>query len=308
MGISKKSSNVCTSRSSSCREPLQIDLARALSQVQSAVKPIKKDAKRAVMKKNLLKNLNVMLKLNPYAKTAKRMSLLAEAQRVKAKKCSIGSGRCGTSSLWTCLCAVLHLRLTIIVVVRTINTTTMLLPLGPSMPVLEPVVDVLLSDLAVLAKLFGYVFDLLLRLKVGKRGESESGDRIACEERRTTEEFGGSYNRNLKEIVKQVQSAVKPIKKDAKRAVMKKNLLKNLNVMLKLNPYAKTAKRMSLLAEAQRVKTKKEKLTKKKKTVTIILVFINLLIMFLCQNCSCSLIWSLFSGVALGVEDAGEEE
>ncbi|KAF3590277.1 hypothetical protein DY000_02027012 [Brassica cretica] len=105
MGISKKSSNVCTSRSSSCREPLQIDLARALSQVQSAVKPIKKDAKRAVMKKNLLKNLNVMLKLNPYAKTAKRMSLLAEAQRVKAKKCSIGSGRCGTSSLWTCLCA-----------------------------------------------------------------------------------------------------------------------------------------------------------------------------------------------------------
>ncbi|CAN6976000.1 unnamed protein product, partial [Brassica rapa subsp. trilocularis] len=58
MGISKKSSNVCTSLSSSRREPPQIDLARALSQVQSAVKPIKKDAQ-----KNLLKNLNVMLKL-----------------------------------------------------------------------------------------------------------------------------------------------------------------------------------------------------------------------------------------------------
>lgn len=58
-----------------------------------------------------------------------------------------------------------------------------------------------------------------------------------------------------------MHSAVKPIKKDAKRSVMKKNLLKNLNVMLKLNPYAKTAKRMSLLAEAQRVKAKKEKLT-----------------------------------------------
>ncbi|CAG7879772.1 hypothetical protein BRARA_C01036 [Brassica rapa] len=64
-------------------------------------------------------------------------------------------------------------------------------------------------------------------------------------------------------------------------------------------------KRMSLLAEAQRVKAKKEKLTKKRKTVTIILMFIALLIMFLCLNCSCSLIWSLFSGVALGVEDAG---
>ncbi|RID46669.1 hypothetical protein BRARA_I03316 [Brassica rapa] len=86
MGISKKSSNICTSLSSSRREAPQIDLARALSQVHSAVKPIKKDAKRSVMKNNLLKNLNVMLKLNPYAKTAKRMSLLAEAQRVKAKK------------------------------------------------------------------------------------------------------------------------------------------------------------------------------------------------------------------------------
>ena len=56
----------------------------------------------------------------------------------------------------------LHLISTIIVVVRTTNTTTMLLPLGPSTPVLKPVVDVLLSDLAVLSKLFGYVFDLLL--------------------------------------------------------------------------------------------------------------------------------------------------
>ncbi|KAH0922076.1 LOW QUALITY PROTEIN: hypothetical protein HID58_022094 [Brassica napus] len=66
-----------------------------------------------------------------------------------------------------------------------------------------------------------------------------------------------------------MQSVVKPIKKDAKRAVMKKNPLKNLNVMLKLNPYAKTAKRMSFLAEAQRVKAKKEKLTKNRKTVTV---------------------------------------
>uniref|UniRef100_M4EZ32 Large ribosomal subunit protein uL4 C-terminal domain-containing protein n=1 Tax=Brassica campestris TaxID=3711 RepID=M4EZ32_BRACM len=77
-------------------------------------------------------------------------------------------------------------------------------------------------------------------------------------------------NADLARIINsdEVQSVVKPIKKDAKRAVMKKNPLKNLNVMLKLNPYAKTAKRMSLLAEAQRVKAKKEKLTKKRKTVT----------------------------------------
>ncbi|XP_060201638.1 large ribosomal subunit protein uL4z [Lycium barbarum] len=67
----------------------------------------------------------------------------------------------------------------------------------------------------------------------------------------------------------EVQSVVKPIKKDVnKRATLKKNPLKNLNVLLKLNPYAKTARRMSLLAEAQRVKAKKEKLDKKRHTIT----------------------------------------
>ncbi|KAG2295040.1 hypothetical protein Bca52824_041709 [Brassica carinata] len=77
-------------------------------------------------------------------------------------------------------------------------------------------------------------------------------------------------NADLARIINsdEVQSVVKPIEKDATRKVMKKNPLKNLNVMLKLNPYAKTAKRMYLLAEAERVKAKKEKLTKKRKTVT----------------------------------------
>ncbi|PPD69824.1 hypothetical protein GOBAR_DD33285 [Gossypium barbadense] len=66
----------------------------------------------------------------------------------------------------------------------------------------------------------------------------------------------------------EVQSVVKPIKKEIKRAPLKKNPLKNLNAMLKLNPYAKTARRMSLLAEAQRVKAKKEKLDKKRKPIS----------------------------------------
>ncbi|VYS52335.1 unnamed protein product [Arabidopsis thaliana] len=48
------------------------------------------------------------------------------------------------------------------------------------------------------------------------------------------------------------------------RAVLKKNL----NVMLKLNPYAKTARRMSLLAEADRVKSKKENLERKRKPIS----------------------------------------
>ncbi|KAF9664992.1 hypothetical protein SADUNF_Sadunf16G0075900 [Salix dunnii] len=77
-------------------------------------------------------------------------------------------------------------------------------------------------------------------------------------------------NADLARIINsdEVQSVVKPIKKEVKRATLKKNPLKNLNVMLRLNPYAKTARRMALLAEAERVKAKKEKLDKKRKPVS----------------------------------------
>lgn len=66
----------------------------------------------------------------------------------------------------------------------------------------------------------------------------------------------------------EVQSVVKPINKDVKRRTLKKNPLKNLGTMLKLNPYAKTAKRMALLAEKQRVKAKQEKVDKKRSPLT----------------------------------------
>lgn len=49
------------------------------NEVQFVVKPIKKEIRRVPLKKNPLKNLNVMLKLNPYANAARRMILLAEA-------------------------------------------------------------------------------------------------------------------------------------------------------------------------------------------------------------------------------------
>ncbi|KAI4335906.1 hypothetical protein L6164_014503 [Bauhinia variegata] len=76
-------------------------------------------------------------------------------------------------------------------------------------------------------------------------------------------------NSDLARIINsdEIQSVVKPTKKEVKRAPLKKNPLKNLNALLKLNPYAKTARRMALLAEAQRVKAKKEKLDNKRKSI-----------------------------------------
>ncbi|MFS7985193.1 putative ribosomal protein L4 domain superfamily [Helianthus anomalus] len=71
------------------------DLARIINsdEVQSVVKPIKKEVKKATMKKNPLKNLNTMLRLNPFAKTAKRMDVLAEEHMKKAKKEKLDSKR-----------------------------------------------------------------------------------------------------------------------------------------------------------------------------------------------------------------------
>ncbi|GLJ41788.1 hypothetical protein SUGI_0864860 [Cryptomeria japonica] len=74
-------------------------------------------------------------------------------------------------------------------------------------------------------------------------------------------------NSDLARIVNsdEVQSVVRPIEREVKRKPLKKNPLKNLGALLKLNPYAKTARRMALLAEAERVKAKAEKLDKKRK-------------------------------------------
>jgi len=55
------------------------------------------------------------------------------------------------------------------------------------------------------------------------------------------------------------------VKQEIKRRVLKKNPLKNLGALLKLNPYAKTARRMELLAQEQRAKAKAEKLDSKRK-------------------------------------------
>jgi hypothetical protein len=68
----------------------------------------------------------------------------------------------------------------------------------------------------------------------------------------------------------EIQSVVRPKKVEIKRRALKKNPLKNLGALLKLNPYAKTARRMELLAQEQRVKAKARKLDIKRKTVKVI--------------------------------------
>ncbi|KAG8574962.1 hypothetical protein GDO81_009401 [Engystomops pustulosus] len=68
-------------------------------------------------------------------------------------------------------------------------------------------------------------------------------------------------NTDLSRILKsqEIQKALRaPIRK-VKRRELKKNPLKNLRIMLRLNPYAKTAKRNAILRQAQNVKKRKEK-------------------------------------------------
>ncbi|KAF7061505.1 hypothetical protein CFC21_068195 [Triticum aestivum] len=71
------------------------DLGRLINsdEVQSVVKPINKEVKRREARKNPLKNAAAVLKLNPYFGTARRMAVLAEAARVKARKEKINSKR-----------------------------------------------------------------------------------------------------------------------------------------------------------------------------------------------------------------------
>jgi large subunit ribosomal protein L4e len=66
----------------------------------------------------------------------------------------------------------------------------------------------------------------------------------------------------------EVQSVVKPINKEIKLREKRRNPLKNAAAVLKLNPYFGTARRMATLAEAARVKARKEKIASKRTKLT----------------------------------------
>jgi len=63
------------------------DLGRLLKseEIQKALRAPNKKINRRVMKKNPLKNLGIMVKLNPYAITARRHAILAMDPKIKAK-------------------------------------------------------------------------------------------------------------------------------------------------------------------------------------------------------------------------------
>uniref|UniRef100_A0A8C5MDV2 Large ribosomal subunit protein uL4 C-terminal domain-containing protein n=1 Tax=Leptobrachium leishanense TaxID=445787 RepID=A0A8C5MDV2_9ANUR len=64
------------------------DLSRILKsqEIQKALRAPNKKVKRRELKKNPLKNLRIMMRLNPYAKTARRNAILRQAANIKAKE------------------------------------------------------------------------------------------------------------------------------------------------------------------------------------------------------------------------------
>jgi len=74
------------------------DLARIINsdEVQSVLRPKKANTRQQIRKRNPIKNLGFLLRLNPYAKTLKRTELLAKKRRAEAKTKIIEEKRKGT--------------------------------------------------------------------------------------------------------------------------------------------------------------------------------------------------------------------
>merc|ERR1712141_21085 len=71
------------------------DLARLLKsdEIQNAVRAPIKDKSRNVLKKNPLKNIRTMIRLNPYAAVQKRNALLTDEKRKAAKQAILDKRR-----------------------------------------------------------------------------------------------------------------------------------------------------------------------------------------------------------------------
>lgn len=71
------------------------DLARLLKsdEIQKAIRPPQKTRHRHILKRNPLKNLRIMMRLNPYAGVQKKTAKLVEAERKKQKQTRIDQRR-----------------------------------------------------------------------------------------------------------------------------------------------------------------------------------------------------------------------
>jgi len=71
------------------------DLARLINsdEIQKVVRPAQPKGRRASVKKNPLKNTQVMIRLNPHAKTTKRAAILAQERRTAAKDDALNKKR-----------------------------------------------------------------------------------------------------------------------------------------------------------------------------------------------------------------------
>jgi len=78
-------------------------------------------------------------------------------------------------------------------------------------------------------------------------------------------------NSDLNRIINsdEIQSIVLAPKDGRTIRPLKKNPLKNLGAMLKLNPYAQTARRMALMAEAKHKAEKSKKVAASRKTKAV---------------------------------------
>jgi large subunit ribosomal protein L4e len=76
------------------------DLGRLINsqEIQSHLRAKKRQNKYSTLKKNPLKNLGVMLKLNPYAKTLRRRELTRQSLRSKAKAARFAAKKAGKES------------------------------------------------------------------------------------------------------------------------------------------------------------------------------------------------------------------
>jgi len=74
------------------------DLARIINsdEIQSSLREKIPNQKISIRRKNPLKNLGFMIKLNPYAKTARRRELVAKEQREKSRAAILEAKRKGT--------------------------------------------------------------------------------------------------------------------------------------------------------------------------------------------------------------------